>query len=42
MNLPDIQKDEIFQRMLKQYDPEAIIYLNNKIAKGKSTASNLA
>lgn len=42
MNLPEVQKDEIFQRMLKQYNPEAIIYLNNTIAKGKSSAGNLA
>jgi hypothetical protein len=42
MNLPDVQKDEIFQRMVKQYDPAAIIELNNTIAARKQAGSSMA
>jgi hypothetical protein len=39
---PEVQKDEIFQRMLRQYRPAAIIKNNNEIAKAGGEKSSLA
>lgn len=42
MQDPQIKGDKFFQRLSQKFDPAALIYLNNNVAKAPQAGSNLA